>query len=303
MDWLDKMNSAMDHIENHLADEIDYFEVARVAMCSEYHFRRMFPFMTGISLSEYIRRRRLSLAASELSDCSKPVADIARKYGYDSPDSFTRAFKNWHGVTPSDVRKGGQTIKSYPKMIFHLSIKGGTEMKHRIIDKEAFTIVGITKRVQIQFEGENPEVAAMWRNLSRDTIQKLKSLSNIEPKGLIRASTNFDEGRMDEKGRLDHYIGVDEKGNLVEVISEGDCLKQVVRGKYANSPQMIGKVGDFMTPDPVTISPGENIMQAAQMSLKLRLRRFPVLDDGKLVGQISQRDVIAAMDTLKNETW
>lgn len=96
---------------------------------------------------------------------------------------------------------------------------------------------------------------------------------------------------------------VDEKGNLVGVISEGDCLKQVVRGKYTNSPQMIGKVGDFMTPDPVTIGPGENIMQVAQMFLKLRLRRFPVLDDGKLVGQISQRDVIAAMDTLKNETW
>lgn len=198
----------MDHIENHLTDEIDFFEVARVALCSEYHFRRMFPFMTGVSLSEYIRRRRLSLAASELSDCSKPVADIARKYGYDSPDSFTRAFKNWHGVTPSEVRKGGQTIKSYPKMIFHLSIKGGIEMKHRIIDKEAFNIVGITKRVHIQFEGENPEVAAMWRNLSRNTIQKLKSLSDIEPKGLIQASTNFDEGRMEEKGGLDHYIGV-----------------------------------------------------------------------------------------------
>lgn len=96
---------------------------------------------------------------------------------------------------------------------------------------------------------------------------------------------------------------VDEKGNLVGVISEGDCLKQVVRGKYTNSPQMIGKVGDFMTPDPVTIGPGENIMQVAQMFLKLRLRRFPVLENGKLVGQISQRDVIAAMDTLKNETW
>ncbi|MDX1641495.1 MAG: CBS domain-containing protein [Balneolaceae bacterium] len=96
---------------------------------------------------------------------------------------------------------------------------------------------------------------------------------------------------------------VDEKGNLIGVISEGDCLKQVVRGKYTNSPQLIGKVSDFMTPDPVTIGPGENILQVAQMFLKLRLRRFPVLDNGKLVGQISQRDVMAAIDDLKNETW
>lgn len=96
---------------------------------------------------------------------------------------------------------------------------------------------------------------------------------------------------------------VDDKGNLVGVISEGDCLKQVVRGKYTNTPQLTGKVCDYMTPDPITIEPGKDILQAAQLFLKLRLRRFPVLDNGKLVGQISQRDVIAAIETLKNETW
>lgn len=208
MDWLDKMNAAMEYIENHLPDDIDYFQVARVARCSEYHFRRMFPFMTGVPLSEYIRRRRLSLAASELSNSNLSVADIAKMAGYESPDAFTRAFKNWHGITPSEVRKGGQTIKSYPRMTFHLSIKGGTEMKHRIIEKEVFNIVGIMKRVPIQFEGENPEVASMWKSLRSESIQTLKSLSNTEPKGLIQASTNFDEGRMEEKGGLDHYIGV-----------------------------------------------------------------------------------------------
>lgn len=96
---------------------------------------------------------------------------------------------------------------------------------------------------------------------------------------------------------------VDEKGNLVGVISEGDCLKQIVRGKYTNTPEILGNVSEYMTPEPVTIGPGENIMQVAQLFLKLRLRRFPVLDNGKLVGQISQRDVIAAIGALKNETW
>jgi CBS domain-containing protein len=96
---------------------------------------------------------------------------------------------------------------------------------------------------------------------------------------------------------------IDSKGKLVGIVSEGDCLKQVVRGKYTNSPQMTGTVGDYMTPDPVTVGPGENIMEVAQLFLKLRLRRFPVLDEGKLVGQISQRDVMAAIEALKNETW
>lgn len=208
MDWLDKMNAAMDYIEGNLTGDIDYKEVARKARCSEYHFRRMFPFISGVSLSGYIRRRRLTLAVSDLTESSKSVSEIANKYGYDSPDSFTRSFKSWHGVTPSEVQKGDYSVKAYPRMTFHLSIKGGTEMKYRIEEKEAFTIVGIMKRVPIIFEGENPEITAMWKNLDEEIIFKLKELSNTPPKGLIQASTNFSEGRMEEQGELDHYIGV-----------------------------------------------------------------------------------------------
>jgi CBS domain-containing protein len=96
---------------------------------------------------------------------------------------------------------------------------------------------------------------------------------------------------------------LDEKGKIIGVLSEGDCLKEVVKGKYLNSPSKMGNVGDYMTPDPVTIGPNENVFQVAALFLKLRLRRFPVLDQGKLVGQISQRDVMAAIQDLKNETW
>lgn len=208
MDWLDKMNAAMEYIEGNLTDQIDYKEIARKACCSEYHFRRMFPFITGVPLSEYIRRRRLTLAVSDLNESSKSISEIAKKYGYDSPDSFTRSFKNWHGLTPSEVQNGGQSVKAYPRMTFHLSIHGGKEMKYRIEEKEAFTIVGIKKRVPIIFEGENPEIKAMWDNLDNETIGKLKEMSNTQPKGLIQASTNFSEGRMEEQGELDHYIGV-----------------------------------------------------------------------------------------------
>lgn len=96
---------------------------------------------------------------------------------------------------------------------------------------------------------------------------------------------------------------LNEHGNLIGVISEGDCLKEVVKGKYNNSPQMMGVVEEYMTAEPVTVGPNENIFEIARLFLKLRLRRFPVLDQGKLVGQISQRDVMAAIQDLKKETW
>lgn len=206
MDSLQEMNDALNYIEENLADEIDFKEVARRAYCSEYHFKRMFSFLAGVPLSEYIRRRRLTLAAFELANGETKVIDAAIKYGYRSPDAFTKAFQLLHGVTPSEARRNGHSLKAFPRMSFQLSIKGGSEMNYRIVEKEAFRIVGMKKRVPLIFEGVNPEIAAMWQSLDMDTINELKSLSNIEPKGLISASTNFSE-RMAENSELDHYIG------------------------------------------------------------------------------------------------
>jgi AraC family transcriptional regulator len=208
MDLLEKMNGALNHVEENLTNDIDFKEVARLAFCSEYHFKRMFSFLAGVTLSEYIRRRRLTLAAFELCDSNIRIIDIAIKYGYNSPDSFTRAFQSLHGVTPSEARNNGQSLKAYPRMTFQLTIKGGCEMNYRIQEKEAFRIVGIKKRVPIIFHGVNPDIAAMWESLNDEVINKLKKISNVEPLGLLSASTNFSEGRMEEKGELDHYIGV-----------------------------------------------------------------------------------------------
>ena len=208
MDSLKRMNDALNYIEENLDNEIDLKEVARLAFCSEYHFQRMFSFLSGISLSEYVRRRRLTVAAFELNNSNIRIIDLAVKYGYSSPDSFTRAFQGLHGITPSEARHNGQSLKAYPRMTFQLSIKGGNEMNYRIVEKEAFHIIGIKKRVPIVFSGVNPEIAAMWQSLNEGIITKLKELSNVEPLGLISASVNFSEGRMEEKGELDHYIGV-----------------------------------------------------------------------------------------------
>lgn len=208
MDSLEQMNNAMDYIEENLSNKIDMEKAARLAHCSEYHFKRMFSFLAGVTLSEYIRKRRLTLAAFDLQNTSIKVIDAALKYGYRSPDSFARAFQNMHGINPAEARYQGQSLKAYPRMTFRLSIEGGSEMNYRIIEKDAFRIVGIIKRVPTMFHGVNPEIAAMWESLNDRMIRELKNLSNVEPVGLISASVNFSEGRMEEKGGLDHYIGV-----------------------------------------------------------------------------------------------
>jgi len=205
MNSLKVMNAALDFIEGHLAEPIDLQSAARIAGCSEYHFRRMFAFLAGMSLSEYVRRRRLTLAAQDLVGGAK-VIDVAFKYQYESPDAFARAFNAQHGVTPSQARHEGQRLNAFSRMTFQLTIKGGTTMNYRIVNKGAFRIVGIMKRVTLQYSGVNPEIAAMWKALGMAKIQQLKQLSNVEPVGLVQASLNFSEGRLNG-GSLDQWIG------------------------------------------------------------------------------------------------
>ncbi len=143
MDWLDKMNRAIDYIEQNLDGEIDMSVVAQLACCSLYNFQRMFSFITDIPLGEYIRRRRLSQAALSLRNGNVRVLDVALQYGYESPVSFTRAFQAMHGMTPSQARRDGVTLKAYPRISFQISIKGASEMNYRIETKEAFDIFGM----------------------------------------------------------------------------------------------------------------------------------------------------------------
>lgn len=208
MDTLSSMNKALNYIEEHLAEDIHYDEVSRIAYCSEYHFRRMFSFLSGISLSEYVRRRRLSLAALDLRISDLRIIDVAVKYGYSSADSFSRAFHSMHGILPSELRNENAQLKAYPRMTFQLTIKGGSEMNYRIVLKGPFRLVGIMKRVPIVFKGVNAEIAKMAQGLTPEMIQNLKAISDVEPAGIISASTRFSEGRMEESGELDHYIGV-----------------------------------------------------------------------------------------------
>ena len=201
------MNQALAYIEENLDGEIDFRQVERLALCSEYHFRRLFSFLAGISLSEYVRRRRLTWAAFDLIHSDARVIDTAIKYGYSSPDSFSRAFYSLHGVTPTEARANGRSLKAFPRMTFQITLQGGSEMNYRIVDKEGFAIVGLMRRVPLIYHGVTPHITAMWQLLNEELIGTLKGLSNVEPLGLISASVNFSEGRQDG-GELDHVIGV-----------------------------------------------------------------------------------------------
>lgn len=234
------LNLAMRYIESKLDGDIDFDKVAQLAYCSEYHFRRMFSSLSGMSLSEYIRRRRLSQAALELRYHDAKVIDVAIKYGYNSPDAFTKAFQALHGVTPTEAKADGVLLKAIPPMTFQLIIQGENVMDYRIVQKEAFFIVGIKKQVALLYNGVNPEIAEMWQSLSETDIEELSSLANIEPQGIINASINFTDNR-EEGTKLDHYIGVttNTPSEKWEALSIPASLWAVftVRGKFPDELQ------------------------------------------------------------------
>lgn len=185
MDMLASLNAAVDYIENNLDRDIDFAMVARAACSSQSHFQRMFAFVTGIPLSEYIRRRRLTLAALELQNGPARVLDVAVKYGYNSADSFSRAFQGLHGIVPSKARGIGARLKAYPRIAFTLSIKGVVAMNYRMEIMEGFKIVGV-KEFTTTVNGENSkQIPKMWSTLPKETFEELMGLSNLRPDGVL----------------------------------------------------------------------------------------------------------------------
>lgn len=158
MDLLTRMSLAIAYVEDNLTGEINQEELARIACCSAYNFYRMFSFITDISLTEYIRRRRLTLAAIELQNSDIKVIDLALKYGYDSPVSFSRAFQTLHGVTPTEARFDGVTLKAYPRISFQILIKGEKKMEYRIESKEAFQVFGYESIFKTDGSGINSDI-------------------------------------------------------------------------------------------------------------------------------------------------
>lgn len=140
--WIEGIQNAIEYIEENLTEELNIQDIAEKACVSAFHFQRIFNILCGFTVGEYIRGRRLSIAAEELSKADAKVIDVALKYGYDSPDSFTRAFTKFHGISPSAAKLKGAKLKSFARLRIKLTLEGGTMLEYKIVEKAQFTIMG-----------------------------------------------------------------------------------------------------------------------------------------------------------------
>lgn len=190
MEWIERFNVAISYIEEHLTEEIDYERLGRIACCSSYHFQRMFTYMAGVPLSEYIRRRKMSLAAVDLQGGNMKIIDVAGKYGYSSPTAFNRAFQTVHGIAPSAVKSEGVSVKSFPPILFKITVKGVEEMNYRIETKDAFRIVGVSVPLDKDIEKNFSVIPQKWQEISTNgTLQRLTGMMDTPPMGVLGVST------------------------------------------------------------------------------------------------------------------
>jgi len=195
MNMLDSMNAVIAYIEEHLLEDLNMPKLSKIAKHSETDIQKTFYALTGISIVEYIRRRRLSLAAYELQKKERSVLDIALDFGYTSPDSFTRAFKQLHGITPSAVKRGECLLKSYGKITFVLTIKGVNAMNYRILKKGKMRIIGIKKWFSTENDGQLTEIPKMWDSITDELRDRILALSNND--GVVGLCADMYDGGFD----------------------------------------------------------------------------------------------------------
>ncbi|SFE99407.1 AraC family transcriptional regulator [Alteribacillus iranensis] len=203
---LKELNQVIDYIDVHLTEDLSLENISEYAGVSDYHLRTIFFHLSGMTLHEYVKNRKLSEANKDLLNGEK-VTEVAFKYGYQSADGFTRAFKKWCGFLPSEVLKK-RISKTFPKLSFVITVKGGISMECRIVDKPAFCLVGVSKRVPMQFEGVNNEIVKLAESITEKQRKEMRSLQNIEPYEIVNASYHADANFLKEEGYLTHLIGV-----------------------------------------------------------------------------------------------
>ncbi|MFR9674935.1 AraC family transcriptional regulator [Streptomyces sp. TR06-5] len=204
---LERLNRALDHIECHLDQQLDAGELARIAATSEYHLRRMFSTLAGMPLSEYVRRRRLTVAGAEVLAGREPLLAIAVRYGYGSGEAFARAFRILHGVGPGEARRTGAALVTQPRLAFHLTVEGNRSMRFRVVDRPDFRVVGLMSRVPLVHEGPNRAIVDFVRGIDPRMLNHLESLSDQEPRGIVAVCDDLDPSRV-EGTELDYYHGV-----------------------------------------------------------------------------------------------
>lgn len=222
---LKELNQVIDYIEKNLAVGITLEEISEYAGVSDYHFRKIFYYLSGLTLSEYIKNRKLSEVNKDLLN-NERVTDVAFKYGYESMDGFTRAFKSWNGFLPSEVAKIGVS-KSFPKLSFYIDVKGGESMDYKIVEMPSFKLAGVSKRVPMQFEGVNNAIKELANNITQEQREAMHAIQNIEPYEVVNVSYEHEHNFMKDEGELTHLIGVltteENTSELLDVIEVSAC--------------------------------------------------------------------------------
>ena len=215
MNWIQGIQRAIEYIEANITEDINYEEVAKQAYSSVFHFQRVFGILCGFSLGDYIRMRRLSLAGEELSNGNTKVIDVAMKYGYDTPESFSRAFTRFHGISPSEAKRGGN-VKIFTPLSVKLTLTGGSKMDYRIVKRDSFQVVCKRKKVgKPQAANATRDITEMWQICGADgTMEKLVGCMPKNPvmKGLLGICFSSE---LDAK-QFPYGIGVEYDGGKVD---------------------------------------------------------------------------------------
>ncbi|WP_193750880.1 AraC family transcriptional regulator [Bacillus coahuilensis] len=211
MEALRRLNDCITYIEGNLEGEIGVEELAKLAFTSKYQFQRTFTMLTGYSVAEYVRKRRLTLAAQELMSPNVKVIDVALRYGYETPESFSKAFRKAHGVSPSQVKKTGKALKAFPRISFHIQLKGEMEMNYRIVEKDAFQVIGVSKVVST-VNGENHQVIpTFWDEVNESGVdEKIAKLAGNQE--YVGVCMDFDHPNE----RFTYFIGAEDLANVTQ---------------------------------------------------------------------------------------
>ena len=201
------LNQLVDLVEDHLSEQIDVNEWAGTLATTEYHLRRMFSSLAGMPLSEYVRRRRMTVAAAAVVSGRDDLLSIAVRHGYSSTEAFGRAFRAVHGAGPGDVRRDGGPLRAQPQLRFRLTVEGNTPMDTRIVNHPAFRLVGHAARVPLIHDGVNPHIQRHVAALPQEEHLRLKAMGNTEPAGLLAVSDDLDPDRA-EGSELTYLHGV-----------------------------------------------------------------------------------------------
>ena len=201
------LNRLVDQVEKHLGDELDVGALARELGTTEYHLRRMFSSLAGMPLSEYVRRRRMTVAAAEVVRGDDDLLSIAVRHGYGSTEAFGRAFRAVHGAGPGEARRDGGPLRTQPQLRFRLTVEGSIPMDTRIVDRPAFRLIGHATRIPLIHRGVNPHIQQFIAGLPAAEHQRLKDLSDTEPRGLLQVSDDVEQDSA-EGSELTYLHGV-----------------------------------------------------------------------------------------------